>query len=245
MSNGEIEGHAVVIGGSSGIGLALARALLHAGAEVTIASRSPERLRAAEQQLVPTGTRLHTCSMDVAHEEQVAALFAATGRVDHIAVTAVDVSGSYSSVSALDPSAARRVLESKILGALFVAKHGAPRLSERGSITFTSGIAARRPAPGGTVVAAANGALESLVYALSLELAPKRVNAVSPGWVDTPVWDVLAGENKTTVQSTMAQRLPVGRIAHPADIADAFISVMSNRHITGTVLHVDGGQRLV
>jgi NAD(P)-dependent dehydrogenase (short-subunit alcohol dehydrogenase family) len=244
MGINRISGHVLIIGGSSGIGLALAQALLHQGTEVTIASRSPERLRAVEQQLTADG-QLHTLSVDISQEAQVAALFAATGRLDHIAVTAVDVSGPYSSIAALDASTARRVLDSKIFGALFVAKHGAPQLAERGSITLTSGIAARRPAPRGAVVAAANGALESLVYALSLELAPRRVNAVSPGWVDTPVWDALAGDNKAAIQNSMAQRLPVGRIADPVDLADAFISLMMHRHITGTVLHVDGGQRLV
>jgi NAD(P)-dependent dehydrogenase (short-subunit alcohol dehydrogenase family) len=95
------------------------------------------------------------------------------------------------------------------------------------------------------VVAAANGALESLTYALAVELAPIRVNVVSPGWVDTPIWQAVAGERKAAVLDNMANRLPVGRIGQPSDVADAISSIMQNGFITGTVLHVDGGQRLV
>lgn len=112
-------------------------------------------------------------------------------------------------------------------------------------MTFTSGIAAYRPAPGGAVVAAVNGALESLTYALALELAPLRVNAVSPGWVaDTTFWNDAGEEGAERLQS-MAERLPVGRAGEPADIAEAFLSVLRNDFMTGTVVHVDGGHRLV
>ncbi len=128
---------------------------------------------------------------------------------------------------------------------LLLAKHGVPRLLPGGSITFTSGIAAYRPAAKGSVVAAVNGALESLVYALSVELAPIRVNAVSPGWVDTPIWSAVAGEGKDAVLEAMAKRLPVGRIGQADDIAQAIELVMRNGFISGTVVHVDGGQRLV
>jgi NAD(P)-dependent dehydrogenase (short-subunit alcohol dehydrogenase family) len=114
-----------------------------------------------------------------------------------------------------------------------------------GSITFTSGIAAYRPAAKGSVVAAINGAIESLVYALAVELAPVRVNAISPGWVDTPIWRQVAGAGKATMLEAMAKRLPVGRIGQPDDIAQAIESVMRNGFISGTVVHVDGGQRLV
>jgi NAD(P)-dependent dehydrogenase (short-subunit alcohol dehydrogenase family) len=137
------------------------------------------------------------------------------------------------------------VLDSKIVGPLLLAKHGAPRLRSGGSITFTSGIAAYRPAARGSVVAAVNGALESLAYALAVELAPIRVNVVSPGWTATPIWDAVAGEGKTEMWSAMAKRLPVGRIGRPDEIAAAIVAVMQNSFVNGTVFHVDGGQRLV
>jgi len=115
-----------------------------------------------------------------------------------------------------------------------------------GSITFTSGIAAYRPAPGGSLAASVNGALESMVRAFALELAPIRVNAVSPGWVDTPIWDQLAApEAKQARLAQMAARLPGSRIASPADIANAISYLIADDFVTGSVLHAEGGQLLV
>ena len=132
-----------------------------------------------------------------------------------------------------------------MLAPLLLAKHGAPRLAPGGSITLVSGIAAYRPAPNGSVVAAVNGAIESLVRALAVELAPLRVNAVSPGWVDTPIWASVAGDGKAAALEAMAKRLPVGRIGQPGDIAQAIEFVLQNGYVSGTVVHIDGGQRLV
>jgi NAD(P)-dependent dehydrogenase (short-subunit alcohol dehydrogenase family) len=126
-----------------------------------------------------------------------------------------------------------------------VAKHAAGWLRPGGSIGFTSGVAAYRPGPGGSMIAAVNGALEALARALALELAPVRVNVVSPGWVDTPIWDVLAGPAKAERLAEMGSRLPAGRVGKPAHIARAFVELMGNGFVTGTVLHVDGGHRLV
>jgi len=137
------------------------------------------------------------------------------------------------------------VVESKLYGPLLLAKYGAPRLPVIGSITFTSGIAAYRPAARGSVVAAVNAAVEGLVRALAVELAPIRVNAVSPGWVDTSIWTFVAGDKKDETLSAMAKRLPVGRIGQPDDIADAICFLMGNTFTTGTILHVEGGHRLV
>jgi NAD(P)-dependent dehydrogenase (short-subunit alcohol dehydrogenase family) len=95
------------------------------------------------------------------------------------------------------------------------------------------------------MTAAVNGAIEALARALALELAPVRVNAVSPGWTDTPIWNAIAADARQERLDAMAARLPVRRIGQPSDVADAFLAVMRNPHVTGTVLHVDGGQRLV
>jgi NAD(P)-dependent dehydrogenase (short-subunit alcohol dehydrogenase family) len=113
------------------------------------------------------------------------------------------------------------------------------------SITFTSGIAAHRPGPGASMTAAVNGALEALARALALELAPIRVNVVCPGWTDTPLWDTIAADTRADRLAAMATRLPAGRIGQPPDIAQAFLALIRNGFITATVLHVDGGQRLV
>lgn len=240
----------IIIGGSSGMGLALAASILATGDRATIVGRDAARLDAARKHLeadAPPGNaaNLTTAVADIAEESALERLFAGTGPVDHVAVTAVDATGAYQPVSAFDGTAARRLIDTKLLGAALVAKHAAPVMPSTGSITFTSGIAAYRPAPGGSMVAAVNGALESLAAALALEMAPLRVNVVSPGWVDTPVWDAIAGEGKTARLDAMAQRLPAGRVGAPQDVAQAFRALMANGFITGTVLHVDGGHRFV
>jgi NAD(P)-dependent dehydrogenase (short-subunit alcohol dehydrogenase family) len=239
---------AVVIGGSSGMGLALAERLVSQGTATTIVGRSTERLATAEKQLTeslsePGADLLRTHSADIADEDDVRALFAATGPVDHVVVTAADAVGAYQPIRdfALEP--ARALVDTKLFGAILTAKHAAIRPG--GSLTFVSGIAAYRPLPGGSIVAAANGALASLTAALALELAPVRVNTVSPGWVDTPIWDGIAGDAKHDRLAAMAARLPVGRVGAPRDIADALLMMMRNPFVTGTVLHVDGGHRLV
>jgi NAD(P)-dependent dehydrogenase (short-subunit alcohol dehydrogenase family) len=136
---------------------------------------------------------------------------------------------------------ARAIVDTKLLGAWLVGKHSGGRVA--GSITYTSGINAYRPNGSNTIMAAANGALASLACGLAIELAPVRVNVISPGWVDTPIWNQL-GIDKQAAFAELAARLPARRVGTPDDIAQAFSSVMHNGFITGTVLHVDGGHRI-
>jgi NAD(P)-dependent dehydrogenase (short-subunit alcohol dehydrogenase family) len=233
----------VVIGGSSGMGLAVARRCLAEGASVVIAGRSRERLDAAVAELARPD-RLLAVTADIGDRAQVQALFERAGTVSHLVVTAADL--PYGPVTALTEDSLMRAVRSKLLGPFFAAQLAAPRMTAGGSITFTSGIAAYRPAPGGALAAMANGALESMVRAFALELAPVRVNAVSPGWVDTPLWDRLAAPDARQARlSQMAARLPGNRIAEPADIANAIGFLIDDDFVTGTVLHAEGGQLLV
>lgn len=133
----------LIVGGSSGMGLALARRCLDAGAQVIIAGRSEERLAEARASLGEPSA-LETIVTDIAQEQQVATLLERIGRLDHIVTTAADIEGAYELLPALDLKAAQKAVESKIYGPLLLAKHGAPRLSETGSLTFVSGIAAYR-----------------------------------------------------------------------------------------------------
>ncbi|MBZ9995830.1 SDR family oxidoreductase [Mesorhizobium sp. BH1-1-4] len=233
----------LIVGGGSGMGLATARRCVEAGADITIAGRGEDRLRQAREALGnPAG--LDVAVVDITREDQVAALFAGIGGLDHIVSTAADIEGAYRLLPDLDLKAAQRVVDSKLFGPLLLAKHGAPRLAAAGSMSFVSGIAAYRPAARGSVVAAVNAALEGLVRALAIELAPIRVNAVSPGWVDTGIWAQVAGDRKAETLAAMAERLPVGRIGQPDDIADAILFLIGNGFTTGTTLHVEGGHRL-
>ena len=234
----------LIVGGGSGMGLALARRCVEAGAEIVIAGRSEDRLQQAREEL-GNPANLTLAVVDIAREDQVAGLFAHIGGLDHIVSTAADIEGAYRLLPELDLKAAQRAVDSKLFGPLLLAKHGAPQLGVGGSMTFVSGIAAYRPAARGSVVAAVNAALEGLVRALAVELAPIRVNAVSPGWVDTGIWAQVAGDRKAEMLAAMAERLPVGRIGQPDDIADAIFFLIGNGFTTGTTLHVEGGHRLV
>jgi NAD(P)-dependent dehydrogenase (short-subunit alcohol dehydrogenase family) len=233
----------VIIGGSSGLGLGIARRCLADGHRVVIAGRSPERLEAARAELgLPE--RLDAVRADLTDRDDLAALFDAAGDLGHVVVTAADL--PYGPLSTLTEDSMMRAIRSKVLGPLLVAQAAAPRLASRGSITYTSGVAAYRPAPGGTLTTTVNGALESMVRSLALELAPIRVNVVSPGWVATPTWDRIAQPpDRDARLAEMAARLPAKRIARPGDIANAVAFLIGDSFVTGTVLHADGGQQLV
>lgn len=234
----------LVAGGSSGMGLALARRCLDAGARVIVVGRSEERLARARKSLGDPDA-LDTIVVDITQERQVLSLFERVGPLDHIVSTAADIEGAYQLLPSLELNAVQKAVESKVYGPLLLAKHGARNLPPTGSLTFVSGVAAYRPLPRGAAVAAVNAALEGLVKALAVELAPLRVNAVSPGWVDTPIWTFVAGDRKDETLGAMAKKLPVGRVGRPEDIADALAFVMGNGFMTGSVLHVEGGHRLV
>ncbi len=245
MADETFAGQTILIaGGGSGMGLALARRCIDAGASVTIVGRTDAKLQAACRAL-GSPAALDAVVADVSSEPEVVALFSRMTRLDHVVCTAADLTGAYERLADLDLAALQRAVASKVYAPFLLAKHGAARIAASGSLTVTSGIAAYRPSVRGTAVAAVNAALEGLVRALALELAPVRVNAVSPGWVDTPIWTAVAGEAKAEVLDAMARRLPVGRIGQPDDIAEAIAFLMSNRFTTGTVLHVEGGHRLV
>ncbi|RSE90354.1 SDR family oxidoreductase [Achromobacter aegrifaciens] len=224
MDNGLAGQRVVVVGGSSGMGLAVSERLLGMHCEVLIVGRSHDKLDAARERLRAFGApRLHQA--DVTSEAQVQRLFEESGPVDHLVCTAADIRGAYELLPQLSLDALDRAIRSKVVAPILLAKHGAPRMPAHGSITLTSGIAAYRPRPKGIAVAA--------------------INAVSPGWVDTPIWNDVAGADSGPLLAAMAARLPGGRVGAGSDIADAIGFLIGNGYTTGTVLHVDGGHRLV
>lgn len=233
----------VVVGGSSGIGLGVAAAALESGAEVVIVGRSSEKLQAAERRL-DASAPLTTFAADMSSEMEVARLFEAVGAFDHLVSTA-GVLPSDDPINRVDIDVVRSFVDNKLIGAVMLAKHAARTMRSGGSMTFTSGINKDRPpVPGGAVVSAIAGSFSYFARALALELAPTRVNVVSPGWVDTPMWDVL-GDAKAGFFADMAARLPSGRIATVADVAPAYLYLMGSDFITGETLRIDGGHNLI
>ena len=230
----------VVIGGSSGIGLATAVAALAEGAHVTITGRSSERLAAARRQV---GGDARTVTVDASDEAGTRALFDGMDRVDHIFNTA----GELVKDARLEPETAvmRPAMDTRFLGALHCVKYGTPKMQGGGSITFMSGTGALRPLAGAAVAMASCGAIEAFARALAVDLAPIRVNVIQPGFVDTPMLAGVLGAQKGEILAAVAQKLPVGHIGTPEEIADAVLFLMKNSYVTGITLTVDGGGLLV
>jgi NAD(P)-dependent dehydrogenase (short-subunit alcohol dehydrogenase family) len=226
----------VVVGGSSGIGLATAMLAKAQGATVTIASRSAERLRAAAAQC---GAR--AIEADVTSDASVGALFKACGRVDHVVVTAAQLRSGPFKTSSIDD--ARATMESKFWGAWRVAR--AADIAPGGSLTLVSGFLSVRPRAGAAIVGAANGALESLAKSLALELAPVRVNAVSPGIIDTPIRAAMPEEARRKMLEQTAAALPVKRVGTGEDVARQILAFMTIGFATGSVVYLDGGGSIV
>lgn len=233
----------LVIGGSSGLGLEVARLASAANAQVVIAGRSKARVDAAKKEL---GNVVDGYCCDIGKRQDVKNLFGNVGAIDHLVITAADL--VYGPIATLSEQDLMRAAYSKLLGPIFAAQECSTALRSKGSITFTGGIAARRPIKGGSMAAALNSALEGLCRALAVEMAPTRVNVISPGWMDTPIWDSMPNmtdDVKRERFAEMSKRLLVGRIGKAEEVASAVLFLMTNEFVTGTALYVDGGHRLV
>jgi len=222
----------VVVGGSSGIGLATAELAKGEGADVIIASRNVERLDAAANRLNAVAI-----PADVTSDESVTELFRRCGGVDHVVVTAAQLrTGPFRTVATED---VRATMEAKFWGAWRVAR--AAEFRPGGSLTLVSGYLSVRPRPNSAIIGAANGALESLARSLALELAPARVNAVSPGIIDTPIRAAMPEEARRDMLAKTAAALPVGRVGLGEDIARQILAFMTIGFATGSIVYLDGG----
>jgi NAD(P)-dependent dehydrogenase (short-subunit alcohol dehydrogenase family) len=222
----------VVVGGSSGIGFSTAELAKRDGAEVIIASHNPERLNAAAAKLGVTAI-----AADVTSDESIANLFKKCGAVDHVVLTAAQLrSGPFKTVAMED---VRATMESKFWGAWRVAKSAEIRAG--GSLTLVTGFLSVRPRPNSAIVGAANGALESLARSLALELAPVRVNAVSPGIIDTPIRAAMPEQARKDMLAKTAAALPVGRVGTGEDVARQILAFMTIGFATGSIVYLDGG----
>jgi NAD(P)-dependent dehydrogenase (short-subunit alcohol dehydrogenase family) len=226
----------VIAGGSNGIGLELAKQAIVLGAHVHIVGRSADRLAFAQASL---GAGVTTHCADIGVESEVEALSRAIPKVDHLVTTAAAlVFKPFLETTRADIDA---MLGSKLLGPIHLVRHLAPRLASDGSITFYSGLAAYKANAGASIVAAVNAALDGLARTLAVELAPIRVNVVSPGVVDSPTWDFLPSDARAGVLQGIGEGLPVGRVGTASELAQAGLFLMANGFATGTVLQIDGG----
>jgi NAD(P)-dependent dehydrogenase (short-subunit alcohol dehydrogenase family) len=237
--NGTLKDQTVlVVGRGGGIARAVTVAARDAGAQVIAAGRDHGALAA-----VYVGEPgISTETVDVTDEASIAALGERLGAVDHVVSTAS--ARARGRLADLDRAAVRLSFDTKVIGPLMLAKHLAPCISEDGSFTIFSGVAAAKIAVGTVAVAITNGAADILARSLALELAPIRVNAISPGVIDTGAWDALGEQGKADYFAGMAARNPARRIGTADDIADGVLFAMTSTFLTGQTLHIDGGEPL-
>lgn len=226
---------AVVAGGTSGIGEATAAAFAAAGADVVVTGRDAARLDASVARSGATGV---VC--DATSPGDLAALAARVDRVDFLVLSLSGASGG-GPFATLDLDALRAAFEGKLWPHLAVLQSLLGKLADDASVVFVSAASARAGMPGTTGLAALNGAIEAAVQPLASELAPRRVNAVSPGVIDTPWWSAAPAELREQTYNSVAQTVPAGRVGAAADVASAILLLATNPYITGTIVPVDGG----
>ena len=228
----------LVVGRGSGIARAIVFAARDAGAQVIAAGRNRETLPAAYDGEPDVSVE----AVDLTDEASIAALGERIGPVDHVVSTAS--ARARGRIAELNRDDVRLSFDTKVIGPLLLAKHLAPRMNEGGSFVFFSGVAAAKIAVGTMGVAITNAAADTLVRSLALELGPIRVNAISPGVIDTGAWDAFGEQGKADYFADISTRNPAHRIGTTDDIAQAVLFAMTNTFLTGQTLHIDGGEPL-
>jgi NAD(P)-dependent dehydrogenase (short-subunit alcohol dehydrogenase family) len=231
----------VVLGGTSGIGLATAGAAARRGAEVVVVSSRQANVDRAVAEL-PAGSSGRAA--DLTDSGGVRSLFGELGAFDHLVFTAGEPL-ELVKLADMDMDQARQLFGLRYYGALTAVQAAVPHLRPGGSITLTSGIASHRPGPGWSLGASVCGAVEALTRALAVELAPIRVNAVAPGVVRSPLWSAMDEAEREQLYKETGAAIPAGRVGEVTDIAQAYLFCLSQPFATGTVLTVDGGAVLV
>jgi NAD(P)-dependent dehydrogenase (short-subunit alcohol dehydrogenase family) len=237
------ERHVVVIGGSTGMGYATAATALAEGARVTVASADHARCLAAAARL---GHDAKGAICDLASPASIERFFSSVGGIDHLVITA-QASRAVATIqplASLDWAQAEAAFAVKFFGMLRAVREALPNLAKDGSIVLVSGAASRRTIPGHVLLGGLNAAVEGAARQLARELAPIRVNVLSPGLVRSDAYAGMPADQREAMYAARAKVLPVGRIGTPEDIALAAIHLMKNGYVTGVVQDIDGGSLL-
>jgi NAD(P)-dependent dehydrogenase (short-subunit alcohol dehydrogenase family) len=229
--------HVVIMGGTSGIGLAAAGILLRDNFRVTIVGRDTQRLATAARTLQDEAG---TASVDAANPGAVAALFARLGSFDHL-VLAFGSNKGLGPFATIDVEEVRLSFTEKVFPQFSCAQAARKFLSPKGSITFLSAVSAFAAMPGAAGIGSANAAIAALVPTLASELRPLRVNAVAPGVIDTPWWNWAAHDHKSQLFSDFASKTPVGRVGTAGEVGSAIAFLVTNGFMTGQTIVCDGG----
>ncbi|MCV9877504.1 SDR family oxidoreductase [Brenneria izbisi] len=231
----EFEGkHVLVVGGSSGVGFETARQFINYGAHVTIASRNKKKLEDANLEL---NNKAKISILDFTNDSSLSSFFEKAQKWDHVVITAAVT--PMGSIKELTLDNAKAAMESKFWGAYRIARE--VKINAGGSLTLVSGYLASRPKKNTVLQGAINAAIDGLARGLALEMAPVRVNSVSPGLVMTPLWDNIESNKRNEMYSSAKDRLPVARVGKPSDVAKAVLFLADNEYTTGSSLLIDGG----
>lgn len=231
----------IVLGGTSGLGLAAAKAAAEEGAHITIVSSNQQRINLALKEMSAESIGY---AVDLSQEATIKNFFSTTGRFDHLIYTA----GENIRLSVLQETEleqARQFFTLRYWGALAAVKYGSPLINQGGSICLTSGIASTRPGKGWALASSICGAMEGLVRALAVELAPIRVNSVVPGIVKTNLWNSMTPVERENLYISVGNVLPLKRVGEAEDVAQTFLYLMKQQYGTGQNIIVDGGNVLV
>jgi len=231
----------VLIGGTSGFGLATAKAAAAEGAKVMVVSSRQQKVDEA-LAVLPEGS--DGFAADISDEKQVEDLFNKIGEFDHLVFSAGE-NLQWSELSSLDIEKSKNFLNIRFWGAIMAAKYGSKKIRKGGSIILTNGTVGLRPMKGWVIGASITGAVESLTRALAVELAPVRVNAVCAGVVRTDLWANMPEAGRKTFFQDFGSKLLTGRVGEAEDIAEAYLYLLKGNYTTGQVIIADGGGVLV
>ena len=231
----------VVLGGTSGIGLEIGRLATSLGAEATLVSSNEERVRKAVAEI---GGKTRGAAVDLSNETAIQAFFEGLGEFDHLVYTAAD-SLVVKPLAETDLQASRKAFDLRFWSVLAAVKYAAPHMRKGGSITLTTGIYGRRPIQGIPIIASIAAMMEGLTRALAIDLAPLRVNCVSPGVVRTKLWDFMNEAERDAFFAKTGEQMLTGAVGEPEQVAQTYLYLMQQPFSTGQTVIVDGGAVLV